>query len=112
VLSRPVAQFLGKISFSLYLIHGPMICSLMSSLIVLIYHLHPSPGLATFAAAAITVPISLALSWLLFRLVDRPALRLSARIGHVIDVRAKSIAAAPSWLHPFSKGSGMPGGSA
>jgi peptidoglycan/LPS O-acetylase OafA/YrhL len=76
-------QYLGRISFFLYLVHAPLIGSFMSIMIVALYR----PPHATFAivvAAILTIPLSLVCADLLERFVDKPAIRLSRRVGRWI----------------------------
>jgi len=91
---RPL-QFLGKISFALYLVHGPMICSLMSFLIVSFCR-PPHARLAMFAAAAVTIPVTLLVANYAATWVDRPSVRFSAMVGrylvHLSNMRGSYLA--------------------
>ena len=69
LLSTPLAEWLGRVSFSLYLVHLP---------IVLAWTRAPLPGWATAAAAVAT---SLLVAPLFYRLVEAPAQRLARRAG-------------------------------
>jgi peptidoglycan/LPS O-acetylase OafA/YrhL len=71
-LRHPVLVWLGQISFSLYLIHLPI-------LLALAHGLHPklSPG----SVACLAVAASLPAAWVMNRLVERPARMLANRIG-------------------------------
>lgn len=76
--SRPV-QVLGHYSFSLYLVHYPVMMSLVCAIFV-----EQAPGglaKAAIVAAAIGIAVTLVLTWLFERLADAPAIALSRRIG-------------------------------
>ena len=75
--SRP-AQFLGRISFSLYLVHVPIILTLLNVL----------PGHPA-RAVAISIPVSLLVAALFARFVEEPSASLAKRAG----VRASTWAA-------------------
>jgi peptidoglycan/LPS O-acetylase OafA/YrhL len=76
-------QYLGKISFSLYLVHGPMLCSLMSYLIVSLYW-PPHARAAMFVAAAAVIPATFIVAHFTTKWIDRPAVRFSALVGRYI----------------------------
>jgi peptidoglycan/LPS O-acetylase OafA/YrhL len=65
-------QWLGLISFSLYLVHEPLAVSIAQLL----------PGDAP-AVLLLTIPLSLLLASAFYRLVERPALRLSRWMGRL-----------------------------
>lgn len=71
-LRRPVPLWLGRVSFSLYLIHLP-ICA------ALVHLLHRSAPLLAIMAPAL--PLSLAAAWALHRLAEAPAQKLARRLG-------------------------------
>lgn len=67
VLTLAPVQFFGHISYSLYLLHFPI-------LMTVVCWMRPVLGLA--AAAAIAVPVILVASWLSYRMIELPAMRL------------------------------------
>lgn len=70
-------SFLGRISFSMYLIHVPVIYTVVMAVAVLLWPMSPiilGVGLIIFTA------LSVSLGWLLTILVDEPALRLLSSI--------------------------------
>ncbi|GAA4780315.1 acyltransferase family protein [Microbacterium gilvum] len=70
-LSSPPLRWLGEISFSLYLVHAPLLATLAFAW-----------GDAHWmAVAAVGVPASLALAWAFFRVVERPAHRAARAAG-------------------------------
>jgi peptidoglycan/LPS O-acetylase OafA/YrhL len=69
--SNKVSTFFSDISYSLYLVHGPL------GLLVLAY-LHPRIGFGN--AAAIAVVASVASAYLMYRLVERPAIAMGRRM--------------------------------
>ena len=70
-LTRPPLRWLGAISYSLYLLHGTVLFSL-------IYLLYPAMG--WLPVAAIYIPLSLAAAYGFHLLVERPSIRLSHQI--------------------------------
>ncbi|MFJ6653512.1 acyltransferase family protein [Microbacterium sp. NPDC091313] len=68
--SRPF-QILGTLSFSLYLIHEPIVVSFGVSM----------PANMTWLVPVLAIPTSLAVSWLFYRWVEAPAHRLAKRVG-------------------------------
>jgi peptidoglycan/LPS O-acetylase OafA/YrhL len=81
--SRPVA-FLGRISFGLYLVHVPLICSFSCWL-----YLKIGPELGrlwgSLICCAVTIPLALVAGWLLHLAGDRPGLRLASRIPALVN---------------------------
>lgn len=57
LLSNPLSRFLGRISFSLYLIHVPIICSIGSAI-----YLQVAPSYGFLATAAIVGPLVVAIA--------------------------------------------------
>ncbi len=83
--SRPI-QFLGRISFMVYLVQIPVLCSLGSAMVFL---LAPACGYntATAVAAVTYIAAVLAIATVLTRLSDQPAVRASRWAGKALDRR-------------------------
>jgi peptidoglycan/LPS O-acetylase OafA/YrhL len=79
VLSTRLPQWLGRISFSLYLLHFPIMATLGCSLFAVAA---PQIGIiaATLLAVAIGLPVTLIAASLFERWVDRAAVRLSHHV--------------------------------
>jgi peptidoglycan/LPS O-acetylase OafA/YrhL len=77
VLQLPMLSFLGKISFSLYLIHWLVLMSLGCGFYILMQNYGFSHDLNALAAGFICVPASIVLAWLFYHCADRPAIWLS-----------------------------------
>jgi peptidoglycan/LPS O-acetylase OafA/YrhL len=76
LFSTRIARFLGRISFSLYLIHALVICSLGCWLFLQFYWTlgyTRATGIALLGSLAVTIP----LSWAMTRFVDDQGVRLS-----------------------------------
>ena len=73
-------QWLGMISFSLYLVHEPIV-------IALAFLLSPGSGPLLVALA---VPISLLVGWLFYRLIELPAHHASRRFGRWVAQNLRS----------------------
>lgn len=85
LMSVPVAKFLrsaqclflGRISFSLYLIHVPIIYTLVMAVAVLLW---PMSAITLGVGLLMFIILSVGLGWLLTVLIDVPALRMLASI--------------------------------
>lgn len=73
-LRHPAPRFLGTISFSLYLVHIPILAALQHGL-----HGRLSPA----AIASIGIVTSLVTAWVFYRAVERPAHRLARRVDRM-----------------------------
>jgi peptidoglycan/LPS O-acetylase OafA/YrhL len=91
VLGSPRAQrilllsplpWLGAISYSLYLVHVPVLLTLV--------HLAP-PQMPTAVPAIVAPLVSIPLAWLLHRAVERPSIGLGRRLGNWVEVRAGTL---------------------
>lgn len=85
-LADPVSQFLGRISYSLYLLHGFIGWSAQS---LALQHLPP------WGAFAVGLAASLISAYLGYRWVERPSIRLSHRVRLERRVAAVAVQAAP-----------------
>jgi peptidoglycan/LPS O-acetylase OafA/YrhL len=73
-------QFLGQISYSVYLLHGPVILVINRPVFPRIYALD-LPVAAKFGLClAVTLAVTLAVSWLAYRFVERPGIALGRRL--------------------------------
>jgi peptidoglycan/LPS O-acetylase OafA/YrhL len=79
-LETRVVQWLGRISFSVYLIHVPILLAFNAVL---------GPEL-WFVSAACTVAVALGGAELFARFIEQPAHRLSQRTGRVFSARVRS----------------------
>ncbi|MCU1551746.1 MAG: acyltransferase [Glaciihabitans sp.] len=70
-LSTPVPQFLGRISFSLYLVHVPIIATTTYLL----------GDQRWWLVAIITIPLSVTVAWLFHNWVEKPSHRLAKTAG-------------------------------
>jgi peptidoglycan/LPS O-acetylase OafA/YrhL len=76
VLCHPFFAHLGRLSFSMYLIHWPIICSLSLSIVALGLSQGLSYLPAVGASAIVTLPAVLFAAALFSRFVDQPAIRM------------------------------------
>lgn len=88
LLSSRVIQWLGRISFSLYLVHVPIELTVVQLV---------GPG-RWYLATALTIILAPAVGWLFWRFVEMPAHRLSRRVGASVSsgVAASSATTAQS----------------
>jgi peptidoglycan/LPS O-acetylase OafA/YrhL len=70
-----VGQWLGRQSFSLYLVHEPIVVS-----VAILF----GPNTSIYLVAAVGVPLAVAASWLFQRLVEGPAHDLSRYVGRTV----------------------------
>lgn len=75
-----ICVWLGKVSFSFYLIHFPIICSLTCWLYI---HIQLSPMANLLIIGSISLATSLLLAWLLTKYVDAFAIQLANKIGSI-----------------------------
>jgi peptidoglycan/LPS O-acetylase OafA/YrhL len=71
VLEAAPVQWLGKISYSLYLVHFPLLA-------LAVRFWGPWGGVAA-------LPAIFAVAWLLWRLVERPSIQLSRWVAHRLE---------------------------
>jgi peptidoglycan/LPS O-acetylase OafA/YrhL len=73
-LQRPATQFLGRTSFSVYLIHIPLLCSFSSALFLALHRLGVPHLANALATASVTIALAYALAWAMWRWIDRFAI--------------------------------------
>ena len=94
-LQTPIFTRLGALSFPLYLCHFPLLCSLGLQTFLLagtefsLGH-HASAGIAS----VVTLAASLACSWVLHHVADRPSIELGRRLSTAVGARPPSSASA------------------
>jgi peptidoglycan/LPS O-acetylase OafA/YrhL len=97
LISNPATRFLGLISYSLYLAHPHLVHMLQSrGVYAAIGGLGGGAGLRFALAAALTFALLVPISWLLFKLVEAPGMRLGRRVcaSAILQRRAPGPAAA------------------
>jgi len=83
-LSHRACRFLGDISFPLYLVHVPILCS-AGAATYLAVRTSGNALVAILAAAITTLTLSLSVSALATRAIEGPAIALSDRAGRIAD---------------------------
>src|SRR4029077_6721724 len=78
LLNQPSLLFLGKISYSTYLIHYPILW--LGKALVACVALHASPFAVALALFALTTPTTLCASALLYHFVEKPGIDLGRRL--------------------------------
>jgi peptidoglycan/LPS O-acetylase OafA/YrhL len=78
LLNRPSLLFLGKISYSTYLIHYPILW--LAKALVACVALHANPFAVGLALFAITTPVTLCASALLYHFVEKPGIDFGRRL--------------------------------
>jgi peptidoglycan/LPS O-acetylase OafA/YrhL len=86
LFAASVPRLLGRLSFSLYLVHIPILCSLTAGMVLWLrgfmdYYL------VVAISGTCTIVVVLILSHLLYRFVDRPSLSFSRAAGIWMDKR-------------------------
>jgi peptidoglycan/LPS O-acetylase OafA/YrhL len=96
LLTAQPIRFLGRISYSVYLLHFVLISVVMNEVVVPISGKHPQNVVGYQALCAlIVVPVTVLLSHGLYSLVERPFNRLGARIASLsFSVRRTAVEAA------------------
>ncbi|OZB78763.1 MAG: hypothetical protein B7X41_19830 [Microbacterium sp. 14-71-5] len=75
LLGSAPLRFLGRISFSLYLVHVP----------ILIAAVHVAPG-TPHRALLIAIPVAFVVAWIFMRVVEQPSARFSRTVGRRVSV--------------------------
>jgi peptidoglycan/LPS O-acetylase OafA/YrhL len=78
LLNRPSLLFLGKISYSTYLIHYPILW--LAKALVACVALHANPFVVALALFALTTPATLGASALLYHFVEKPGIDFGRRL--------------------------------
>jgi peptidoglycan/LPS O-acetylase OafA/YrhL len=86
VLEHPVVQWLGRISFSLYLTHDPIVVAVNTLL----------PIGKAWWTPVIAIPLALVVAVLFFRFVEAPAHRLAKQVGGYFKPKPTGEVAAPA----------------
>lgn len=87
-LCRPLGRLLGKFSFSIYLVHFPVLFTVTSASFLAIFP-RTRYGLAIFLASAIGLGVTFVLTLAFQRWVDQPAINLSRQAARFIAQRAR-----------------------
>jgi peptidoglycan/LPS O-acetylase OafA/YrhL len=83
ILASPIPVFLGKISFGLYLVHFPIICSFSCWLYLVMFPLL-GYGASSLLVSIATCGLSVLLGYVFYYFVDRPSLGLSRWLSSTI----------------------------
>jgi peptidoglycan/LPS O-acetylase OafA/YrhL len=87
LLSSRFCRFLGRVSFSLYLVHISLICSFSSLFfLLLVENFHVQYGYASLITCIVSVPVILAIS-ALFAYADE----WSVHISHLVQIHLESL---------------------
>ena len=78
LLNRPSFLFLGKISYSTYLIHYPILW--LGKALLAWIALHANPFVVALALFALTAPTTLGASALLYHFVEKPGIDFGRRL--------------------------------
>ena len=84
ILSRPLPVFMGKVSFSVYIIHFLIIASLGVYLFGIFFDVFNSYEAAAILASCVTIIFTYGCSVLVFRYVDSKGMALSNAISKSI----------------------------
>ncbi len=84
-LQSPPCQWFGKISFSLYLIHIPILMTLGCQAFLIARNLGASQAASAVAAVAVFFPAALLCAQAFTLAIDQPAIRLSGQLARRIQ---------------------------
>lgn len=76
----PIVQFLGRISFSLYLLHFLVLCSLASGLYVFL----PRDGLSIALNFALYLSVSMVIAMLFTKYIDKSSISISRKFSYLL----------------------------
>jgi peptidoglycan/LPS O-acetylase OafA/YrhL len=82
LLQGAALRTLGKLSFSIYLVHFPLLLTL-ACWVFLALHLHLQYGIAAFSASMIGIAVTFPVAVLFQRMIDGPAINLSRTISRL-----------------------------
>lgn len=99
LLEARVSQWLGRVSFSLYLVHVPIIASVAFL----------TGDERWWLVAAISVPLSLLAAELFHRVVERPSHRLARQVGRRVGRASAALRPPRDAAEPARSASGSPG---
>jgi peptidoglycan/LPS O-acetylase OafA/YrhL len=88
-LERPRLALLGTLSYSLYLVHEPVGGRVVNFAV----HYASRSALTNAAVVAVSLAISLAAAWVMYKLIEGPSQRMSSRIRYA---PARSVEAQPA----------------
>jgi peptidoglycan/LPS O-acetylase OafA/YrhL len=83
-----ITQFLGRISYSVYLLHGPVILLINRPVFPRIEALGLPQAAAFGLSLAVTLAITLVVSWIAYRMVERPGIAFGRRLIAAREARA------------------------
>ena len=102
LLVNPVTRFLGRISYSLYLLHFAVLLLTLNSLDVLLPPAWQSGLTAFLILFAATLAGTAGLAWLTYRCVERPCIDLGHRLTRRLAIRRGHGPAGDDAARPFS----------
>lgn len=94
-----LGRFLGRISFTLYLVHIPILCSFTAALVLAMKEMGRLPMLLVCGPA--TVAVVLGLSWLTSDAIDGGGVRVSRAAGRQAVAASRRARSAESWGMPI-----------
>ncbi len=77
ILESKIPNFLGKISFSLYLLHWIVVFSLSSFLVLVLRKANIAYPVNIAIACSVSIPIMFAVSWLFYKYIDTQSMKLA-----------------------------------
>jgi peptidoglycan/LPS O-acetylase OafA/YrhL len=89
LIAGKLPRWVGRLSFSLYLVHFPILLTASCGVFALAYGRR---GAALYAAVA-GISLTFLIAWIFERRVDRPAINLSRRAGALLAARPTTAAA-------------------
>jgi peptidoglycan/LPS O-acetylase OafA/YrhL len=96
VLARPLPQFLGRISFPLYFMHLPVLLSVGCGAFLFARSSGIAPAASIAIAAVSFASVSFAMAVLASHFVDKPATRLAAQTGRIVQSAFDFLDASPT----------------
>lgn len=85
VLNKMPSQWLGKISYSLYLFHLLIICSLICPLFILLYSLSGIYHFSALASMACAIPVTFIICRYVFTPIDEWSVAISSKLGKRVE---------------------------
>ncbi len=80
LLNSPIVQFLGRISFPLYLIHLPIMITLVAKLAISLHLANVPYGIILPVVIVVQICAAILAAWLLYPVCEKPAIDLSRNL--------------------------------
>jgi peptidoglycan/LPS O-acetylase OafA/YrhL len=100
MLSSPGFRFLGRISFPLYLVHSPILMSVVSKAAVALFRVGLGYAASTAIALGLLVTVSVAVATGLLYICELPSIKFSGLVANATDGLVRKVFTRALGFHP------------